>query len=544
MEKKLINFTYLSLLSIFFIFSIVSSSIRVFAIEECFSDLGSNRKDLESALEECQDIINKTEKVLQNKQRERTDTEFEVLLIDKEVNEALLEIRTSDITIGQLGEEIVVKERTVEDLKGDIKEQKLFLSEILQRTSEVEERGFLDLLLSGTSFSNYFQKGQEYDVLRESFEDSISSIDNKTLRLTNSVDELENRKIERARLRQQQQAAAEQIKYQKNEKEKILKAQLAEEDSIKSTIASIEDRAAQIRNRLFDLRGGGAIQFDEALSYAKEVEAKLGVDAAFLLGLIKTESDLGKNVGQGSYLIDMHPTRDRPIFPFIADLFGFEADDLRVSANPGFGWGGAMGPAQFIPSTWVCYGGLINEKTGTCARRSNLIKTSSNLQIGSSGGDVKKLHTFLKERDFYNGEITSSYSSETARAVSKFQEEYSNRILRPYGYTRGTGTVGPSTRAAINELYFGEGPWEYVSSKDVIRKFTKSNEPSNPWDPRDAFFASGIYLEELGAVSNPCTAARRYYAGGNWRSKVALNYCRSVQSNATLFQKDIDYLEA
>ena len=38
--------------------------------------------------------------------------------------------------------------------------------------------------------------------------------------------------------------------------------------------------------------------------------------------------------------------------------------------------------------------------------------------------------------------------------------------------------------------------------------------------------------------------ARRYYAGGNWRSQVAKNYCNAVISNARLIQRDIDFLKS
>ena len=52
----------------------------------------------------------------------------------------------------------------------------------------------------------------------------------------------------------------------------------------------------------------------------------------------------------------MHPNRDRPVFAVIAQTLGFNPDDLPVSRKPWYGWGGAMGPAQFIPSTWaLCF---------------------------------------------------------------------------------------------------------------------------------------------------------------------------------------------
>ena len=298
------------------------------------------------------------------------------------------------------------------------------------------------------------------------------------------------------------------------QKEKILKYQLAIEDNTKQQIGAYASRAGAIRNALFDLRGGGAIPFEEALNIANDASRVTGIGSAFLLGLLKHESDLGKNVGTGTYLKDMHPTRDKPIFPFIAKLLLYNPDDLRVSANPGFGWGGAMGPAQFIPSTWVCFGGLVNSKTGSCAKGSNLIKGTAILKKGSRGTDVKRLQKFLNKHGFIVassgpgsiGNETLLYSSNTAKAVKRFQEENAKRILKPYGYTVGTGTVGPSTRAAVNELNFYSGPWHYEASEDRIRKVVKSDRPSNPYSPRDAFFASALYLTDLGARDDECTA--------------------------------------
>ena len=210
-----------------------------------------------------------------------------------------------------------------------------------------------------------------------------------------------------------------------------------------------------------------------------------------------------------------------------------------------------MGPAQFIPSTWVCYGGLVNTKTGTCGFNGDLIKTRDTLRIGSKGADVKRLQKFLNQNGFTiaqsgsssPGKETATYTDEVAGAVKKFQERYASRILRPYGYTRGTGSVGPSTRAAVNQISFYSGPWQYRSDRDLIRQQTRSESPSNPWNPRDAFFASGLYLKELGAESDECKAARWYYAGSNWRSAVARQYCDAVLSKARRFQEEVDLLK-
>ena len=79
-----------------------------------------------------------------------------------------------------------------------------------------------------------------------------------------------------------------------------------------------------------------------------------------------------------------------------------------------------------------------------------------NLRIGDSGSEVKALHTALEKEGFIisSSEKTRSYFGEfTASAVVGFQEKYKEEILDPWGLTHGTGFVGNTTRAKLNNLY-------------------------------------------------------------------------------------------
>jgi hypothetical protein len=67
----------------------------------------------------------------------------------------------------------------------------------------------------------------------------------------------------------------------------------------------------------------------------------------------------------------MNPQRDVPIFLELTRKLDRDPHFTPVSCwipiytnGTPFGWGGAMGPAQFIPSTWKLYESEIEEKLG------------------------------------------------------------------------------------------------------------------------------------------------------------------------------------
>ena len=79
------------------------------------------------------------------------------------------------------------------------------------------------------------------------------------------------------------------------------------------------------------------------------------------------------------------------------------------------------------------------------------------LKYGDTGSEVQALKTALLKQGFVVPPdalfSTTRFDEKMASAVVGFQEKYRADILSPYNISHGTGYVGPTTLAKLNELY-------------------------------------------------------------------------------------------
>jgi peptidoglycan hydrolase-like protein with peptidoglycan-binding domain len=120
------------------------------------------------------------------------------------------------------------------------------------------------------------------------------------------------------------------------------------------------------------------------------------------------------------------------------------------------------------------------------------------LRFGMSGSDVRCLQALL------NVSPQSGYfGSLTRAAVIKFQEDNAEEILAPLGLTRGTGVVGPSTRAKLNAMLSG-GAAPQV-------QLPTAEQAKSLWDLfveqlKQALGISGVTTPAAGGVEGTLTA--------------------------------------
>jgi hypothetical protein len=363
-------------------FVIIFISIVLFSIQPIYfvasETIEEQRTRLQAELDEIEKDIENKRGVLSEKQAERTSLERDVAILDTQISKALLQIRYRDITLGQLGSDISSKESAINDLDAKVMREKGSLSQLLRRTREIDDMTLVELALGG-SLSDLFEDIDNFEAIQRSLDISFLEIAALREDLSSRKEALQERHEEEEDLRQIQVLEKKAIERREAEKQDILEVTKGQEKAYLAVIAEREKSATEIRTALFALRGTAAIPFGDAVEFAKAASVKTGVRPALILGVIAQESNLGENVGQclvpnlgdgvgvntgRVFSTVMKPTRDVDPFMQITRELGINPASQVVSCPPSYGYGGAMGPAQFIPSTWMLYKDRIAKAVG------------------------------------------------------------------------------------------------------------------------------------------------------------------------------------
>ncbi len=448
-NKKIIKFLICFILSAGFVlpaFEWLAYNVLAQTPQEERQALEEELRMLEDQLLIIENDITKTEK-------EKKTLQNEIYLLRKKIQSLNVQIQQSNTMIQGLDIQIKDTEGSIEQTSLNMEESKKQLSVILRTIYQEDKRSLFEIFLTEETLSDFFGDLIALQSLNNKSRGLLMNIKELSFSLENQKQSLDEEKMDLERIVEIRMLQRQESSKLKDEQEEYLK--LTEEQYQKQLTekSETEKRANEIRARIFELIGvPKAPTFGEAYEIAKYVTGVTGVRPALVLAVLTQESNIGKNVGQ-CYLTDtstgkgvrvtsgkielktMNPTRDLPYFLEICQKLGRDPLNTPVSCPMSIGWGGAMGPAQFIPDTW---------------------------------GNPK------------------------------------------YGY-------GEKVKAV-------------------------TGREADPWDIRDAFLASGIYLKDLGAKTDEFKAVMRYFSGYRW-SKWEEFYGRSVLAIAAQYEKDIKELE-
>ena len=132
----------------------------------------------------------------------------------------------------------------------------------------------------------------------------------------------------------------------------------------------------------------------------------------------------------------MKPERDHQSFLTIMGELGMDPDitpvscPMKDSKGKQIGWGGAMGPAQFIPSTWMGYRGMGSAITGKPANPWDIRDAflASALKLGADGAKTKEGEWAAAMR-YFSGSTNLAYrfyGDNVVATAEKYQTDIDN----------------------------------------------------------------------------------------------------------------------
>ncbi len=427
-------------------FLIAMSAIMIIAPLFVFAQVvdPSKRAELEAQISQIEKEITGLDQELVVIQGKKETLKNEVARLDNEIKRAQLTINGLNLTIRQTEGNISLRVESIKEAEIKMGKQKISLSEYLRTIYKQNELSLIEMLLVRKDLSQFFQEVSALEDVQKKINQSLDDLTLLREQLQKEKDELEDKREELLSLRALAQIQKQNVDSQKSKKNKLLKDTQGQESNYQKLILTKKQNISAIRSQIQYL-GKAGVTAEEAVKYADLAAKRTGIRTAFLLGLLEVETGrryeegiitAGSNLGSGNWRTDLYlcyinlgkpssAEKQKNAFMQITSGLGYNPDTRPVSRKPNYGCGGAMGPAQFLPSTWLLFDDKVADLTGHNPPDPWNVEdafTAAALYLSDAGAKSKTRTAELRAAKAY-----ISGSPNCTKYICNF---YSNEVLR------------------------------------------------------------------------------------------------------------------
>jgi len=353
--------------TIFFIGLFLSPLFSLAVSQECVivNIDGKTDEELKMLADQCEREVQEQKALLDKKQRESVTIERDIAIIDNKIKTTDLSIRTSQVKIYQLGKDIEGKEGEIITLSESMETIVGHLATLIKKTNEMDSFSVLEAMLSKDTISSFFIDVDDYGVIKRDLNKTLIDLKGIQDQTELAKEALREKAMNERGLKITKESEQKKQVVYKDEKDELLSMNRDQEAEYQKVIAEKERVKTAIKNRLFRTVGGTELTFGEALKLVQLYEERIGVEAALTLSILSQESGIGgmigSNLGRCTYnqsAANKSGTvmRDsqKPSFLKIIGELGMDPNTTPVSCpiTADGAYGGAMGPSQFMPTTW------------------------------------------------------------------------------------------------------------------------------------------------------------------------------------------------
>ncbi len=444
------------------IFSVLMSPVLVLAedlaascalISESENDCqGLSSAECRLVLEKCADYYEQQSsaiaKDITKTEKEKKTLQSQVSSLKKKIQNLSYQIKQGNVMVKNLGMQIDDTQVSINKTSLKIKDSEGQLADILRSIYEEDQKSSIEILLEG-NLSDFFSNLVHIENLNLKLSELLDSTRNLKSYLEGQKGKMDSEKEELEGVVKVRGLQKQESEKTRKEQENYLKLTEAQYQKQMQEKQAAQKKAASIRARIFELLGvSKAPTFGEAYEIAKYVSGLTGIRPAFILAVLTQESNIGKNVGQcyvtnfdtGAGIDLKGKPKQRVMNPKTTSSFkelvislGMDPATTPVSCwiplyskGAPYGWGGAMGPAQFIASTWNLYKGKVSEITGKTANPWNITDAflAAGLLLKDNGAKQSEFNAAM--RYFSGGTWTKSesfYGNSVLAIASQYEKD-------------------------------------------------------------------------------------------------------------------------
>ncbi len=370
-------------LLLFFGFSMLAALSGVFAYP-IFADMDDEKRTaLQENLDQLEQEAQQLDTFIAQTKQEAQNLTSAKQILDAEAKRRAVEIRKLTLSLKSITAEISEKKVGIADLSKKINKSREGLSASLLLLQNYDEENSLTILLKHSNISNFFRSVDAVDKVQTNIQTSLKSFRSDREALEREQQDLQDSEEEQEGLKALQEVERQVLVQKQREKQELLRLTKGKEALFQQLLKSKQRDIASLKTQLFYLEKTG-ITAETALQMADLAAKRSGIRTAFLLALLEVETgkqfedgviSVGTNLGTGNWQRDLYQCyinlkkpktaeSEKNAYMRITSSLGLNPDAMPVSRKPNYGCGGAMGPAQFLPTTWLRYTDEVAQLTG------------------------------------------------------------------------------------------------------------------------------------------------------------------------------------
>ncbi|MEK7499804.1 MAG: lytic murein transglycosylase, partial [Patescibacteria group bacterium] len=315
---------------------------------------GEAKSEIDAQIAERQKEIDEVNKKIAELSIKKSETQEEAQIIAIAIEQLQAQLKKAERELANTRANItkvnITTQQTTQEmqlLEKDIAKKRQELTSLIRTLYQYESQSMIRIFFTSDSLSDVLTKREEYKTFQERAVGVVNKMHENEDSLQTKKKSLEEQAEDLSALQKILDAQTDDLAEKKVVQAKFLAEKKQKQLVFENLIAEARAAREEINKQIFTLQSGKVnVSLKTAVDMAKYASSVTGVRGAIIMAVLKVESGIGANVGNGVFPDNMPYSKNREAFLRITQKLGLDPYKTAISRS------GAIGPGQFMPLTF------------------------------------------------------------------------------------------------------------------------------------------------------------------------------------------------